>query len=75
MPRQRRRTTSKMRSWAVNLLRRKPYLWGGGHGSFNDSGYDCSGAVSFALHYAGLLDAPCPLVTFVITADAVAAAG
>src|SRR6266581_4640852 len=38
--------------WAVNTLRRKPYVWGGGHGSFNDYGYDCSGAVSFALHYA-----------------------
>ena len=46
--------------WAVNTLRRKPYVWGGGHGSFNDHGYDCSGAVSFALHYAGLLDAPLP---------------
>ena len=46
--------------WAVNTLRRKPYVWGGGHGSFNDYGYDCSGAVSFALHYAGLLEAPLP---------------
>src|SRR5213076_1271465 len=46
--------------WAVNTLRRKPYVWGGGHSSFNDYGYDCSGAVSFALHYAGLLDAPLP---------------
>jgi hypothetical protein len=46
--------------WAVNTLRRKPYVWGGGHGAFNDYGYDCSGAVSFALHYAGLLDAPLP---------------
>jgi cell wall-associated NlpC family hydrolase len=46
--------------WAVNSLRRKPYVWGGGHGSFNDYGYDCSGTVSFALHYAGLLDAPLP---------------
>src|SRR5206468_7363045 len=46
--------------WAVNTLRRKPYVWGGGHASFNDYGYDCSGAVSFALHYAGLLDAPLP---------------
>src|SRR5689334_419349 len=46
--------------WAVNSLRQKPYVWGGGHGSFTDSGYDCSGAVSFALHYAGLLDAPLP---------------
>jgi cell wall-associated NlpC family hydrolase len=46
--------------WAVNTLRRKPYVWGGGHGSFNDCGYDCSGAVSFALHYAGLLDVSLP---------------
>ena len=45
---------------SLNTLRRKPYVWGGGHGSFNDYGYDCSGAVSFALHYAGLLDAPLP---------------
>ena len=46
--------------WAVNSLREKPYVWGGGHGSFSDRGYDCSGTVSFALHYAGLLDAPLP---------------
>ncbi len=46
--------------WAVNTLRHKPYVWGGGHGSFLDYGYDCSGAVSFALHYAGLLATPLP---------------
>src|SRR5438874_3328285 len=46
--------------WAVNTLRRKPDVWRGGHGSCNDYGYDWSGAVSFALHYAGLLDAPLP---------------
>ena len=46
--------------WAVNAIRHKPYHWGGGHGSFHDSGYDCSGAVSFALHYAGVLNAPLP---------------
>jgi hypothetical protein len=44
--------------WAANSLRRKPYKWGGGHRSFADSGYDCSGTVSFALHYAGVLDSP-----------------
>lgn len=44
--------------WAVNTLRGKPYKWGGGHGSFLDSGYDCSGAVSFALHHAGVLQSP-----------------
>jgi hypothetical protein len=46
--------------WAANRLRGKPYVWGGGHGAFNDYGYDCSGTVSFALHHAGLLDAPLP---------------
>jgi cell wall-associated NlpC family hydrolase len=46
--------------WAANTLRRKPYVWGGGHGSFYDSGYDCSGSVSFALHGAGLLAVPMP---------------
>ncbi|HEV2842035.1 MAG TPA: hypothetical protein VGW39_11965 [Chthoniobacterales bacterium] len=46
--------------WAANQLRRKPYAWGGGHGSFSDSGYDCSGSVSYALHGGGLLPAPLP---------------
>lgn len=44
--------------WATNTLVRKPYHWGGGHDSFFDSGYDCSGTVSFALHYAGLVSSP-----------------
>jgi hypothetical protein len=46
--------------WAVNTIRTKPYVWGGGHGSFNDRGYDCSGTVSFALYHAGLLGTPLP---------------
>jgi cell wall-associated NlpC family hydrolase len=46
--------------WAVNNIRHKPYVWGGGHGSFDDRGYDCSGTVSYALHHAGLLSAPLP---------------
>jgi hypothetical protein len=46
--------------WAVNTICRRPYVWGGGHGSFHDYGYDCSGTVSFALHYAGLLGQPIP---------------
>ena len=46
--------------WAVNGIRTKPYHWGGGHGSFSDSGYDCSGTVSYALHYAGALNQPLP---------------
>jgi hypothetical protein len=50
--------------WAANTLRGKPYAWGGGHGSFNDFGYDCSGTVSFALHHAGLLGTPLPSSDF-----------
>jgi cell wall-associated NlpC family hydrolase len=50
--------------WAANTLRRKPYVWGGGHGSFYDHGYDCSGSVSFALHGAGVLAAPLPSSDF-----------
>jgi peptidoglycan hydrolase-like protein with peptidoglycan-binding domain len=33
----------------------KPYKYGGGHGRWNDTGYDCSGSVSYALHGGGLL--------------------
>jgi peptidoglycan hydrolase-like protein with peptidoglycan-binding domain len=40
---------------AANRIARKPYKYGGGHGRWNDSGYDCSGSVSYALHGAGLL--------------------
>jgi hypothetical protein len=50
--------------WAVNSISRRPYVWGGGHGSFNDYGYDCSGTVSFALHYAGMLQSPIPSSDF-----------
>jgi peptidoglycan hydrolase-like protein with peptidoglycan-binding domain len=41
---------------AGNAIHRKPYEYGGGHGRWNDSGYDCSGSVSYALHGADLLD-------------------
>jgi peptidoglycan hydrolase-like protein with peptidoglycan-binding domain len=40
---------------AANRIADKPYKYGGGHGQWNDSGYDCSGSVSYALHGAGLL--------------------
>ena len=43
---------------AANEITDKPYRYGGGHGSFKDSGYDCSGAISYALHGADLLDRP-----------------
>ena len=35
-----------------------PYVFGGGHGSFVDNAYDCSGSVSYALAAAGLLGSP-----------------
>jgi NlpC/P60 family len=41
---------------AANQINGRPYVWGGGHASFFSKGYDCSGAVSYALHGAGLLD-------------------
>lgn len=43
---------------AANEIATKPYKWGGGHGAWKDSGYDCSGSVSFALAGARLLDSP-----------------
>jgi hypothetical protein len=43
---------------AANLIVGQPYRWGGGHGSWQSKGYDCSGAVSYALAGAGLLQAP-----------------
>jgi hypothetical protein len=43
---------------AGNQIARTPYLWGGGHGKWVDTGYDCSGSVSFVLASAGYLDSP-----------------
>jgi hypothetical protein len=43
---------------AGNRIARMPYKYGGGHGTFDDTGYDCSGSVSYALHGGGLLDTP-----------------
>jgi cell wall-associated NlpC family hydrolase len=44
--------------WAGNTIQNKPYKWGGGHGTWKDRGYDCSGTVSYVLHAAGLLQSP-----------------
>ena len=41
---------------AANRIATLPYRYGGGHGSFDDKAYDCSGSVSYALHGADLLD-------------------
>jgi hypothetical protein len=43
---------------AANHIRTRPYIWGGGHGRWQDAGYDCSGAVSYALHGGRLLTTP-----------------
>jgi cell wall-associated NlpC family hydrolase len=45
---------------AGNAIHTYPYEWGGGHRTFTDSGYDCSGAVSYVLHAAGFLPSPMP---------------
>jgi cell wall-associated NlpC family hydrolase len=45
---------------AANRIRTKPYIYGGGHGRWWDRGYDCSGAVSYALHGANLITSPMP---------------
>jgi len=43
---------------AANRIAGLPYRFGGGHRSFSDSGYDCSGSVSYVLHGAGRLSSP-----------------
>lgn len=43
---------------AGNRIAKTPYIWGGGHGSFDAAGYDCSGSVSYVLHAAGVLSSP-----------------
>jgi peptidoglycan hydrolase-like protein with peptidoglycan-binding domain len=43
---------------AANRITTKPYRYGGGHGKWEDSGYDCSGSVSYALHGGGLVSKP-----------------
>jgi peptidoglycan hydrolase-like protein with peptidoglycan-binding domain len=40
---------------AANRIAFKPYIYGGGHASWNSPGYDCSGSVSYALHGGGLI--------------------
>jgi len=45
---------------AANKIRSKPYVYGGGHARWWDKGYDCSGAVSFALKGGNFLTSPLP---------------
>jgi peptidoglycan hydrolase-like protein with peptidoglycan-binding domain len=55
---------------AGNQIASKPYKYGGGHGKWDDTGYDCSGSVSYALHGAGLLETAMPSGGFVDWGDA-----
>ncbi len=41
---------------AANRIDHRPYVWGGGHLSWRSRGYDCSGAVGYVLHAAGMLE-------------------
>jgi peptidoglycan hydrolase CwlO-like protein len=43
---------------AGNAIATLPYIYGGGHASFQADGYDCSGSVSYALAAAGLVSSP-----------------
>src|SRR4051795_7394437 len=54
---------------AANAITTKPYRYGGGHGSWEDSGYACSGAVSYALHGGGLLSKPLDSTGFMSWGD------
>lgn len=42
----------------ANAITDYPYVYGGGHASFVDNAYDCSGSISYALAAGGLLSAP-----------------
>src|SRR3954452_3451549 len=55
---------------AGNRIATKPYKYGGGHGRWNDTGYDCSGSVSYVLHAAGLLSSPLDSSGFMRYGDA-----
>ncbi|MEA2283454.1 MAG: hypothetical protein QOK21_4061 [Solirubrobacteraceae bacterium] len=43
---------------AANRIVGKPYKYGGGHATWEDTGYDCSGSESYALHGGGFVKAP-----------------
>jgi peptidoglycan hydrolase-like protein with peptidoglycan-binding domain len=55
---------------AGNRIASRPYIYGGGHGKWEDAGYDCSGSVSYALHGANLLQQAMPSGSFTSWGDA-----
>ena len=54
---------------AANAIAKFPYVYGGGHGDFIDTAYDCSGSVSYALAAAGLVKRPMVSGAFATTGD------
>lgn len=56
--------------WAANKIVGKPYRYGGGHARFNDTGYDCSGTISYALRGAKALKAPLDSTSFMAWGEA-----
>ena len=56
--------------WAANKLIGKPYRYGGGHARFNDTGYDCSGTISFALKGAKAIKSPLDSSSFMSWGEA-----
>jgi cell wall-associated NlpC family hydrolase len=60
----------KQAVYAANRITRTPYRWGGGHRAFASRAYDCSGAVSYALHGGGLLETPLDSRSFMRWGDA-----
>ena len=49
---------------AANKLVDKPYRYGGGHAKVEDSGYDCSGTISYALLAAKVVKSPLDSTSF-----------
>ena len=49
---------SNLMADAGNRIASTPYVYGGGHGQWDDRGYDCSGSVSYALFGGGLIPEP-----------------
>jgi len=58
------RRVEKVITAANKIAKGKEYCYGGGHASFQDNCYDCSGAVSYALHGGDFLDSPMPSGSF-----------
>jgi len=54
------RRVKKVIRAANDIAKGKDYCYGGGHSSFKSGCYDCSGAVSYALHGGRFVKSPMP---------------